>query len=328
MAIMTPSTRWSSLAGCLVAGLILGSAIGATRLGARSQATPPEAMLDIVHLQVLLDRAGFSPGEIDGREGSNTDRARTAFQEARDLPAAGDREGLMAALGAQQTEALTDYRITRADVDGPFTERIPDDLEAQATLPALHYTGPLEALAERFHAAPELLKRLNPDSSFAAGASIRVPNVRIPDRSERTGAPGTINHTVVVSESRSTLFVRDATGTVAFAAPVTTGSRHDPLPLGRWKVTGIQRNPAFNYNPDLFWDADPSDARATIPPGPNNPVGVVWIDLSKEHYGIHGTPEPGRIGHVESHGCVRLTNWDALRVADLVREGTLVLFER
>jgi lipoprotein-anchoring transpeptidase ErfK/SrfK len=115
---------------------------------------------------------------------------------------------------------------------------------------------------------------------------------------------------------------------VTFAAPVTTGSRHDPLPLGQWTVTGIHRDPAFHYNPKLFWDADPSDARATVPAGPNNPVGVVWIDLSKEHYGIHGTPEPGRIGHVESHGCVRLTNWDALRVAELVREGTVVRFDR
>ena len=87
------------------------------------------------------------------------------------------------------------------------------------------------------------------------------------------------------------------------------------------------RNPIYNYNPDLFWDADPADAKAKIAAGPNNPVGVVWIGINVPHYGIHGTPEPGRIGHSASHGCVRMTNWDATRVADLVRDGTPVVFE-
>jgi lipoprotein-anchoring transpeptidase ErfK/SrfK len=326
---MAPSIR-SSLAGAIVAGAIGFSVIGDLRLDAQSRERAPGETPDIVHLivhlQVLLDRAGFSPGEIDGREGPNTERAILAFQEAHDLPAGDDRNALLVALGALHTEALTAYTVTRADVDGPFTTWIPADIEAQAKLPALHYTGPLEALAERFHAAPELLRRLNPDSSFAAGEAIKVPNVRLRNPSDGADAAGDV--TVVVSEARSTLFVRDAAGQVTFAAPVTTGSRHDPLPLGQWTVTGIHRDPAFHYNPKLFWDADPSDARATVPAGPNNPVGVVWIDLSKEHYGIHGTPEPGRIGHVESHGCVRLTNWDALRVAELVREGTVVRFDR
>jgi lipoprotein-anchoring transpeptidase ErfK/SrfK len=110
-------------------------------------------------------------------------------------------------------------------------------------------------------------------------------------------------------------------------APVTTGRTHDPLPIGEWTVTAVAIDPPFHYNPDLFWDADPSHSKATIPPGPNNPVGRVWIDLTKEHYGIHGTPEPGRIGYTESHGCVRLTNWDALELARLVRRGTPVVFE-
>jgi lipoprotein-anchoring transpeptidase ErfK/SrfK len=107
---------------------------------------------------------------------------------------------------------------------------------------------------------------------------------------------------------------------------VTSGSTHDPLPIGTWKVNGVQRNPKFHYNPDLFWDATPGDRKATLQPGPNNPVGVVWIDLSKPHYGIHGSPEPSNIGHVESHGCVRLTNWDADRVARWVKAGTQVVF--
>jgi lipoprotein-anchoring transpeptidase ErfK/SrfK len=122
------------------------------------------------------------------------------------------------------------------------------------------------------------------------------------------------------------LTVEDENGKLLFHAPVTSGSERDPLPIGAWKVTGVQRMPPFQYNPDLFWDANPTHAKARIAPGPNNPVGVVWIDLSKEHYGIHGTPEPSRIGHVQSHGCVRLTNWDAMRVAAWARPGTTVIF--
>jgi lipoprotein-anchoring transpeptidase ErfK/SrfK len=120
--------------------------------------------------------------------------------------------------------------------------------------------------------------------------------------------------------------VKDASGRVLLFAPVTTGSDRDPLPIGEWKVNGVQFNPVFNYNPDLFWDADPAHAKARIPSGPNNPVGLVWIDLSKEHYGIHGTPEPATIGRSQSHGCVRLTNWDALKLAGLVKPGTKVVF--
>jgi lipoprotein-anchoring transpeptidase ErfK/SrfK len=130
-----------------------------------------------------------------------------------------------------------------------------------------------------------------------------------------------------VSKEGSALRVETDGGTVIFYAPVTTGSEHDPLPLGEWKVTDILWNPKFHYNPDLFWDSDPDHAKAVIPAGPNNPVGVVWIDLSREHYGLHGTPEPARVGKTASHGCVRLTNWDAARVAALARPGTRVIFE-
>jgi len=130
---------------------------------------------------------------------------------------------------------------------------------------------------------------------------------------------------VVVSGGAGTLTV-DRDGTVLFFAPVTSGSEHDPLPIGDWKVEGVARDPSYSYNPDRFWDADATDAKATIPPGPNSPVGVVWIDLDKPHYGMHGTPEPRLIGRGASHGCVRLTNWDAATLAGLVRPGTPVLF--
>src|SRR5688572_28140273 len=136
-------------------------------------------------------------------------------------------------------------------------------------------------------------------------------------------APGV---TIAVTKSTSSLTVEDESGRVLFHAPVTSGSERDPLPIGNWKVTSVHTMPVFNYNPDLFWDADPAHSKARIPRGPNNPVGVAWIDLSKEHYGIHGTPEPSRIGHVQSHGCVRLTNWDVARVMQWARPGTTVVF--
>jgi hypothetical protein len=120
--------------------------------------------------------------------------------------------------------------------------------------------------------------------------------------------------------------VQDASGQVLFYAPVSSGSDHDPLPLGDWKVLDVFLMPRFNYNPDLFWDADPKHAKTKIAPGPNNPVGVVWISLDREHYGLHGTPEPSKIGITQSHGCVRLTNWDALVLARRMTAGTPVVF--
>jgi lipoprotein-anchoring transpeptidase ErfK/SrfK len=178
----------------------------------------------------------------------------------------------------------------------------------------------LELLGEKFHASPDFLKKLNPGARFAAGETIRVPNARAQAPAAERGEVQ-----VVVSKSNGTLTV-DRGGDVLFFAPVTSGSEHDPLPIGDWKVTGVAKDPSFHYNPDLFWDADPTHAKAKIPAGPNNPVGSVWIDISKEHYGLHGTPEPRTIGRSESHGCVRLTNWDALTLAGLVKPGTPVLF--
>ena len=132
---------------------------------------------------------------------------------------------------------------------------------------------------------------------------------------------------MVVSKKTSALTVYGAQNKIILYAPVTSGSEHDPLPIGNWVVTQVRRNPVFNYNPDLFWDAEPASSKAQIPAGPNSPVGVVWIEISKPHYGIHGAPEPARIGYSESHGCVRLTNWDATRLAGMVKEGTPVVFE-
>jgi lipoprotein-anchoring transpeptidase ErfK/SrfK len=278
-------------------------------LAAISVAAAREDVSEVLATQVMLDRAGFSPGEIDGRPGPNLQRARDAFEKA-------------ARNGADGAPPLVVYEIQAADLAGPFTERVPADLMAQSRLKALSYTSPLEALAEKFHSSPRLLRQLNPGATFAsAGELITVPNVL---NGAPTVAAGPI--TVFVTKETSALTVENDRGQVIFHAPVTTGSARDPLPLGNWKVTTVLRNPPFNYNPELFWDANPAHSKAKIAPGPNNPVGIAWIDLTKEHYGIHGTPEPSRIGHTQSHGCVRMTNWDVDRLAGMVKAGTPVIF--
>jgi lipoprotein-anchoring transpeptidase ErfK/SrfK len=270
---------------------------------------------------VRLDRAAFSPGEIDGSAGPNLTRATEAYRRAHRVGGSGVQAVLEALKKDDPAEPLVDYTITAEDTAGPFLDKIPTEPADQAALPALSYTSVVELIGERTHASPALLKKLNPGATFAAGETIRVPNV----------AHAPIDRAavdrIVVSRRGSGLTVYAKDGRALFFAPVTSGSEHDPLPIGHWTVKGVSHNPPFHYNPALFWDAEPGDTKTTIPPGPNGPVGTVWIDLSKPHYGIHGTAEPGQVGHAASHGCVRLTNWDAEIVAALVRTGTLVVFE-
>jgi lipoprotein-anchoring transpeptidase ErfK/SrfK len=274
----------------------------------------------VLRAQVLLARAHFSCGEIDGHFGTNLERAITDYQAARGISQTGRADAATwKALDSDPAPALVRVQVAPEDVAGPF-EQIPEDMMDKAKLPALSYSSPLEGIAEKYHSSPALLKKLNPEASFdRAGEDIVVPNVSVPAPEKAAS--------IAVSKSRRTVSALDSSGRVIARYPATIGSEHDPLPIGKWKVLGVAKNPPFHYNPNLFWDAKEHDEKAHIAPGPNNPVGVAWIDLSKEHYGIHGTPEPSQIGKTQSHGCIRLTNWDVTELAAVVGPGTPAILE-
>jgi lipoprotein-anchoring transpeptidase ErfK/SrfK len=289
-----------------------------------SPSAPPSASAEqgLLRLQLLLDRAHFSPGEIDGKPGGNTSRALDGFRRERGLRTGGPaREDDWKALETDGAPTVVDYTLTEKDVNGPYEKSIPVDMMEKAKLGALSYTSALEALGERFHCSPKLLQSLNPGQGFGrAGEAIRVPNAR--------RGPAGKTAKLIVADADQSVIALDNDGHVIARYPATMGSEHDPLPIGTWKVTGVSKNPPFFYNPDLFWDAKGDQSKTKIAPGPNNPVGVVWIDLSKPHYGIHGTPEPSKVGKTESHGCIRLTNWDAEELSLMVSPGILAILTR
>ena len=296
----------------------------------------------IFHAQVLLDRAGFSPGVIDGMAGTSFEHAIEGFQEARGLTVNGQLDGpTRAALLQDRAPSSLVLRIAESDAQGPFTQ-IPKEPEQQAKMERLAYRNLLEKVAEKFHTSPATIIALNdPRQALRAGSVLRLPNVLPASRNYEGVKPdiaqllSDLNVSAqqpkasksVVDKSDKLVRVLDKGDRLIAQFPATLGSDKDPLPLGNWKVNTIAYNPPFKYQPQLFWDVDDSEKEQMLPPGPNGPVGVVWIDLNREHIGIHGTNSPETIKRAESHGCVRLTNWDAARLTRMIEDGMEVVFQ-
>ena len=275
----------------------------------------------LIKAEILLARAHFSPGEISGRAGENLNKAIAAFAEAQGKATNKLDQELWGKLVSMSADpVIVDYTISEADVRGPFVDKIPDKMEMMQDLPRLAYTSPREALAEKFHMSPELLSALNPGEKFeVAGHTILVANLPTGSLQEKVNR-------ISVDKAKQELRAFDTGGKLLAYYPATVGSGEKPAPSGTLKVTAVKKNPTYHYNPAYAFKGVRTTKPFTVEPGPNNPVGVVWIGLTGEGYGIHGTPEPGKVGKTQSHGCVRLTNWDALQLASGVSKGTSVDF--
>lgn len=296
---------------------------GAMRLPLDGNAEGPS----VLRAQILLDRALFSPGIIDGHWGKNTEKAIYWFQHREGLPTTGRLNGETFERLAQRAggppELVRAHVLTEEDVAGPFVS-IPEDIQAKAELDCLCYESLSEKLAETYHTTPAVLEALNPGidlDDLTAGSSLTVPVLRDPNAGR--GVP---IQRLVISADGFHLHALDASGAILYHFPTTLGSSFDPSPEGSHRVVKITPDPWWHYQPAILEHVDSSEPEAMIPPGPNNAVGVVWMALSIQHYGIHGTSAPETIGYTTSAGCVRLTNWDAKFLSERLTEGTPVEF--
>ena len=317
--ILSASSFWVCLVLPAWGATLDASAINGAEFSRRISKDKVEAA--VIKAEILLDRAQFSPGEIDGKLGQNAQKALRAFNSANGLPA-GDTltSDLWTKLVAtSQDSIIVEYTITESDVKGPFSTKLPTKLEDMKDLKFLGYSSPREGIAEKFHMSESLLALLNPGKRFdKAGDTIRVANV-IKKSGAQVGR-------VEVNKKLQTVKVFDPADVVIAFFPASVGSEEKPTPTGTLKVTSSDANPNYRYNPDYKFKGVKVKKPFTIEPGPNNPVGSHWIGLSAKGYGIHGTPNPGRVGKSESHGCVRLTNWDVSWLGKNIKKGTQVTF--
>ncbi|HUQ49064.1 MAG TPA: L,D-transpeptidase family protein [Gemmatimonadaceae bacterium] len=295
-------------------------------------ANPTDAQLSsqagpvIARAQILLSRARFSVGVIDGHAAKNTALALRWFQKSQNLPQtsvldAATYDRLISVAGARPLvrQVTVDAEMLKGTI--PVLSR---NVYEQARMRCLCYASVTEAMAERFHTSLEMMRRLNPGVGFAALKPGDV--IWAPDAEPMPPTPQKRIARIQVAKSGNYVHAFAADGTLLYHFPSTLGSKYDPSPTGKFRVVGVEFNPVFRYDPTLFSDVPDTKPGARLPPGPNSPVGLVWIALSKEHIGIHGTPNPDTIGMTSSHGCVRLTNWDAVLLARAVLKGTPVEF--
>lgn len=279
-----------------------------------------KSKFEITALQVFLDREGASPGVIDGRMGSNVSKAIRSYEKiSGETLDPNNSEDILTRLGFNGGLPVMTYEISAADAAGPYVASIPEDYSLKAQLPSLAFSSVTEALAEKFHMDENYLKELNPGIDFT------IPGTRIKVINPGTEKKGVVAR-IVADKARKQIFAYDDAGQLVVSYPASIGSSDTPSPSGLHAVARVAFDPNYTYNPKINFQQGNNTKVLTIPPGPNGPVGTVWIALDKPTYGIHGTPDPSRIGRSQSHGCVRLTNWDATELAKMVKPGVMVEF--